>query len=39
MLAVDEMVAALVEELETAGELDDTFFFTSATGSSRASTV
>ena len=26
MLAVDEMVATLVEELEAAGELDDTFF-------------
>jgi N-acetylglucosamine-6-sulfatase len=33
MLAVDEMVAALVEELEAAGELDDTFlFFTSDNG-------
>ena len=33
MLAVDEMVAALVEELEAAGELDDTYiFFTSDNG-------
>ncbi len=33
MLAVDEMVASLVEELEAAGELDDTFiFFTSDNG-------
>ncbi len=33
MLAVDEMVAAFVEELEAAGELDDTYiFFTSDNG-------
>ncbi len=33
MLAVDEMVASLVQELETAGELDNTFiFFTSDNG-------
>ncbi len=33
MLAVDEMVASLVQELEAAGELDDTFiFFTSDNG-------
>ena len=33
MLAVDEMVASLVEELEAAGELDETFiFFTSDNG-------
>jgi N-acetylglucosamine-6-sulfatase len=33
MLAVDDMVGALVEELEAAGELDDTYiFFTSDNG-------
>jgi N-acetylglucosamine-6-sulfatase len=33
MLAVDEMVASLVEELEAAGELEDTYiFFTSDNG-------
>jgi N-acetylglucosamine-6-sulfatase len=33
MLAVDEMVASLVQELEVAGELDNTFiFFTSDNG-------
>ena len=33
MLAVDEMVASLVEELEAAGELDNTYiFFTSDNG-------
>jgi arylsulfatase A-like enzyme len=33
MLAVDEMVASLIEELEAAGELDDTYiFFTSDNG-------
>jgi arylsulfatase A-like enzyme len=33
MLAVDEMVASLLEELEVAGKLDDTFiFFTSDNG-------
>ena len=33
MLAVDEMVASLLEELEAAGELDDTYvFFTSDNG-------
>ena len=33
MLAVDESVASLVQELETAGELDDTYvFFTSDNG-------
>jgi N-acetylglucosamine-6-sulfatase len=33
MMAVDEMVASLVQELEVAGELDNTFiFFTSDNG-------
>jgi arylsulfatase A-like enzyme len=33
MLAIDEMVATLVEELEAAGELDNTYiFFTSDNG-------
>ena len=33
MLAVDEMVASLVEELEAAGELENTYvFFTSDNG-------
>src|SRR4028118_450434 len=33
MLAVDEMVASLIQELEVAGELDNTFiFFTSDNG-------
>jgi len=33
MLAVDEMVASLIQELEAAGELDDTYiFFTSDNG-------
>jgi glucan phosphoethanolaminetransferase (alkaline phosphatase superfamily) len=35
MLAVDEMVASLVQELEAVGQLDDTFiFFTSDNGMS-----
>ena len=38
MLAVDEMVASLLEELQAAGKLDDTFiFFTSITAGYKAS--